>query len=160
MLSFISSSTMLESRLSLSYFLWKLSLKVSFVGGGAGLVCLTGVVDVGFLGVARCVAALHLFNIRLSVDSHSVAEWGVWGGDNFYTVHRISQLIDKAFTVCHPTEADGAQSSQVPVPLPEDPYEAIRQAYLDGSNTEFDPFEDPIDTEIPELPLTIAPTII
>ncbi|GJV93593.1 hypothetical protein Tco_1541406 [Tanacetum coccineum] len=30
------------------------------------------------------------------------------------------------------TQADGAQSSRVPVPLPEDPYEAIRQAYLDG----------------------------
>ncbi|GJU53055.1 hypothetical protein Tco_1226769 [Tanacetum coccineum] len=27
-------------------------------------------------------------------------------------------------------QADGAQSSRVPVPLPEDPYEAIRQAYL------------------------------
>ncbi|GKD58369.1 hypothetical protein Tco_1295878, partial [Tanacetum coccineum] len=47
--------------------------------------------------------------------------------------------------------ADGAQSSQVPVPLPEDPYEAIRQAYLDGSNTESEPFEDPIDTEIPDM---------
>ncbi|GJS49801.1 hypothetical protein Tco_0599922 [Tanacetum coccineum] len=30
------------------------------------------------------------------------------------------------------TQADEAQSSRVPVPLPEDPYEAIRQAYLDG----------------------------
>ncbi|GJR04823.1 hypothetical protein Tco_0527807 [Tanacetum coccineum] len=55
------------------------------------------------------------------------------------------------------TQADGAQSSRVPVPLPEDPYEAIRQAYLDGTNTESKPFEDPIDTETPELPLTIAP---
>ncbi|GKF60490.1 hypothetical protein Tco_0177276, partial [Tanacetum coccineum] len=44
-------------------------------------------------------------------------------------------------------------------PLPEDPYEAIRQAYLDGTDTEFEPFEDPIDTETPELPLTIAPPI-
>ncbi|GKF15359.1 hypothetical protein Tco_0056821, partial [Tanacetum coccineum] len=52
------------------------------------------------------------------------------------------------------TQADGAQSSQVPVPLPEDPYEAIRQAYLDGTETESEPFEYPIDTEIPELPLT------
>ncbi|GKE76681.1 hypothetical protein Tco_1542801, partial [Tanacetum coccineum] len=34
------------------------------------------------------------------------------------------------------TQADEAQSSRVPVPLPEDPYEAIRQAYLDGTNTE------------------------
>ncbi|GKB27968.1 hypothetical protein Tco_0867369 [Tanacetum coccineum] len=48
------------------------------------------------------------------------------------------------------TQADGAQISRVPVPLPEDPYEAIRQAYLDGTNTEFEPFEDPIDTETPE----------
>ncbi|GJS41497.1 hypothetical protein Tco_0566540 [Tanacetum coccineum] len=55
------------------------------------------------------------------------------------------------------TQADGAQSSQVPVPLPEDPYEAIRLAYLDGTDTESEPFEDPIDTETPELPLTMAP---
>ncbi|GKE09900.1 hypothetical protein Tco_1413451, partial [Tanacetum coccineum] len=55
--------------------------------------------------------------------------------------------------------ADGAQSSRVPVPLPEDPYEAIRQAYLDGTDTESEPFEDPIDTETPESPLAIAPPI-
>ncbi|GJS42095.1 putative reverse transcriptase domain, reverse transcriptase zinc-binding domain protein [Tanacetum coccineum] len=48
------------------------------------------------------------------------------------------------------TQADGAQSSRVPVPLPEDPYEAIRQTYLDGTNIESEPFEDPIDTETPE----------
>ncbi|GKF63256.1 hypothetical protein Tco_0186704, partial [Tanacetum coccineum] len=46
-----------------------------------------------------------------------------------------------------------------PVPLPEDPYEAIRQAYLDGTDTESKPFEDPIETETPESPLTIAPPI-
>ncbi|GKC28415.1 hypothetical protein Tco_1035709, partial [Tanacetum coccineum] len=57
------------------------------------------------------------------------------------------------------TQADGAQSSRVPVPLPEDPYEAIRQAYLDGMDTESKPFEDPIDTETPESPLAIAPPI-
>ncbi|GKB98400.1 hypothetical protein Tco_0984537 [Tanacetum coccineum] len=55
------------------------------------------------------------------------------------------------------TQADGAQSSRVPVPLPKDPYEAIRQAYLDGTDTESEPFKDPIDTETPESPLTIAP---
>ncbi|GJW89995.1 hypothetical protein Tco_0167548 [Tanacetum coccineum] len=55
--------------------------------------------------------------------------------------------------------ADGARSSRVTVPLPEDPYEAIRQAYLDGMDTESEPFEDPIDIETPELPLTIAPPI-
>ncbi|GKB86265.1 hypothetical protein Tco_0958537, partial [Tanacetum coccineum] len=54
------------------------------------------------------------------------------------------------------TQADGAQSSRVPVPLLEDPYEAIRQAYLDGTDTESEPFEDPIDTETLESPLAIA----
>ncbi|GJT00357.1 hypothetical protein Tco_0821526 [Tanacetum coccineum] len=57
------------------------------------------------------------------------------------------------------TQADGAQSSRVPVPLPEDPCEAIRQAYLDGMDTESEPFEDPVETETPESPLTIAPHI-
>ncbi|GKA05784.1 hypothetical protein Tco_0684904 [Tanacetum coccineum] len=55
------------------------------------------------------------------------------------------------------TQADKAQSSRVPLPLPKDPYEAIRQAYLDGTDTESEPFEDPIDTETPESPLTVAP---
>ncbi|GJY77852.1 hypothetical protein Tco_0483653 [Tanacetum coccineum] len=55
------------------------------------------------------------------------------------------------------TQADEAQSSRVPVPLPEDTYEAIRQAYLDGKDTKSEPFEDPIETETPESPLTIAP---
>ncbi|GJY37160.1 hypothetical protein Tco_0422538 [Tanacetum coccineum] len=54
-------------------------------------------------------------------------------------------------------QADRAQSSRVPVPLPKDPYEAIRQAYLDGTNTESEPFEDPVETETPESPLTVAP---
>ncbi|GJR61023.1 hypothetical protein Tco_1503185, partial [Tanacetum coccineum] len=47
-------------------------------------------------------------------------------------------------------EADGAQSSRVLVPLPEDPYEAIRQAYLDGTDTESEPIEDPVETKTPE----------
>ncbi|GKC98524.1 hypothetical protein Tco_1168799, partial [Tanacetum coccineum] len=46
-----------------------------------------------------------------------------------------------------------------PVPLPEDPYEAIRQAYLNGTDIESEPFEDLIDTEILESPLAIAPPI-
>ncbi|GJU25301.1 hypothetical protein Tco_1163922 [Tanacetum coccineum] len=57
------------------------------------------------------------------------------------------------------TQADGAQSSRVPMPLPEDPYEAIRQDYLDGTDTESEPFEEPIDTETLESPLAIAPPI-
>ncbi|GJV95783.1 hypothetical protein Tco_1547360 [Tanacetum coccineum] len=51
-------------------------------------------------------------------------------------------------------------SSRVPVPLPEDPYEAIRQAYLDGTEIESEPFEDPIDIETPKSPLAIAPPIL
>ncbi|GJT34179.1 hypothetical protein Tco_0924598 [Tanacetum coccineum] len=57
------------------------------------------------------------------------------------------------------TQADGVQSSRVLMPLPEDPYEAIRQAYIDGTDTEFEPLEDPINTETPESPLAIAPPI-
>ncbi|GJW86194.1 hypothetical protein Tco_0161534 [Tanacetum coccineum] len=57
------------------------------------------------------------------------------------------------------THDDEAQSSRVPVPLPEDLYEAIRQTYLDGTDTETKPFEDTIDTETPESPLAIAPPI-
>ncbi|GJW48171.1 hypothetical protein Tco_0079817 [Tanacetum coccineum] len=40
-----------------------------------------------------------------------------------------------------------------------DPYEAIRQTYLDGTDTKSEPFEDPTDTETPESPLAIAPPI-
>ncbi|GKF62224.1 hypothetical protein Tco_0182278, partial [Tanacetum coccineum] len=55
------------------------------------------------------------------------------------------------------TQANRAQSSRVLVPLPEDPYEAIRQAYLDGTDTESEPIEDPVDTETPDSPFTVAP---
>nr|GEX91803.1 hypothetical protein [Tanacetum cinerariifolium] len=55
------------------------------------------------------------------------------------------------------TQADEAQSFQVLVQLPNDPYKAIRQAYLVGTDDEFDPFEDPVETETPESPYTIAP---
>nr|GEV57635.1 hypothetical protein [Tanacetum cinerariifolium] len=41
------------------------------------------------------------------------------------------------------TQADGAQSSRVPVPFPEDPYEAIRQVYL-------------VETDTPESPHTVS----
>ncbi|GKB77807.1 hypothetical protein Tco_0944702 [Tanacetum coccineum] len=55
------------------------------------------------------------------------------------------------------TQADGAQSSRVPVPLPEDHYEAIGQTYLDGMDTESEPFEDLVESETPESPLTVTP---
>ncbi|GJT64801.1 ORFIII-like polyprotein [Tanacetum coccineum] len=44
---------------------------------------------------------------------------------------------------------------------PHDPYEAIRQACLVETDTESEPFEDPIDTETPESPHTVAsPTLL
>ncbi|GJV80496.1 hypothetical protein Tco_1516366 [Tanacetum coccineum] len=57
------------------------------------------------------------------------------------------------------TQADGAQSSRVPVPLPEDPYEAIRRAYLVGTDTESEPFED-LGTESPVSPHVVASPIL
>ncbi|GKD46977.1 hypothetical protein Tco_1271622 [Tanacetum coccineum] len=77
---------------------------------------------------------------------------------NFVDSRRMSTLV--FFDPESSTQADGAQSSRVLVPLPKDPYEAIRQAYLDGTDTKSEPFEDPIDTETPESPLAIAPPIL
>ncbi|GKD55649.1 hypothetical protein Tco_1289036 [Tanacetum coccineum] len=54
------------------------------------------------------------------------------------------------------TQANGAQNPRVPVPFPKDPYEAIRKAYLVETNTEFESFEDPVETETPESPHTVA----
>nr|GFA17600.1 hypothetical protein [Tanacetum cinerariifolium] len=53
------------------------------------------------------------------------------------------------------TQANGAQSSRVPIPLPKDPYEAVRQAYLVGTDTESEPFKG--EAETPELPHIVAP---
>nr|GEX26784.1 hypothetical protein [Tanacetum cinerariifolium] len=54
------------------------------------------------------------------------------------------------------TYADEAQSSRVPVPFLEDPYEAIRQACLVKMDIESKPFEDPVETETPESPYIVA----
>ncbi|GKA43025.1 hypothetical protein Tco_0735685 [Tanacetum coccineum] len=57
-------------------------------------------------------------------------------------------------------EADGAQSSRVPAPFPEDPYEVIRQACLVETDTVSEPFKDPINIKTLESPHTIAsPTL-
>ncbi|GJU25498.1 hypothetical protein Tco_1164119, partial [Tanacetum coccineum] len=40
-----------------------------------------------------------------------------------------------------------------------DPYEAIRQPYLVGTDTETEPIEDPVKTEAPESPHTVASPI-
>ncbi|GKD65633.1 hypothetical protein Tco_1307741, partial [Tanacetum coccineum] len=55
------------------------------------------------------------------------------------------------------TQADRAQSPRVPVPFPKDPNKAIRRAYLVGKDTESKPFEDPVKTEAPESPHSVAP---
>nr|GFC59943.1 hypothetical protein [Tanacetum cinerariifolium] len=52
------------------------------------------------------------------------------------------------------TEADGAQNSRVPIPLPEDAYEAIRKAYLVGTDTESEPFKG--EARTPESPHIVA----
>ncbi|GJT16724.1 reverse transcriptase domain-containing protein [Tanacetum coccineum] len=56
------------------------------------------------------------------------------------------------------TQADDAQSTRVPVPLPKDPYDAIRQANLVGTDTESEPFED-LRSESPESPHIVASPI-
>nr|GEY48290.1 hypothetical protein [Tanacetum cinerariifolium] len=59
------------------------------------------------------------------------------------------------------TQANKAQSPRLPVPVHVDPYEAIRQAYLFDTDTESEPFEDPVETKTPESPHTVAsPTLL
>ncbi|GJS02731.1 hypothetical protein Tco_1186999 [Tanacetum coccineum] len=48
------------------------------------------------------------------------------------------------------TQADGAQSPWVPVPFPEDPYEAIRQAYLVETGTPESPHSVASPTPLPD----------
>ncbi|GJR46999.1 hypothetical protein Tco_1315102 [Tanacetum coccineum] len=56
-------------------------------------------------------------------------------------------------TISH---TDGSRSSRVPIPLPDDPYMEVRQAYLATiTNSESEPFKDFRETEIPR-PLPIA----
>nr|GFB12199.1 hypothetical protein [Tanacetum cinerariifolium] len=68
-----------------------------------------------------------------------------------------SVLVDPEIS----TQADGAQSSQVPMPLLEDPYEAIRQTYLVEMDTKLKPFKDLVETKTFESPHTVAsPTLL
>ncbi|GJR63126.1 hypothetical protein Tco_0576156 [Tanacetum coccineum] len=88
------------------------------------------------------------------VSSHPVFP-PLTGCDRLVSEPRMSTLVfvdPESFS-----QADGAQSSRVPVPFLEDPYEAIRQAYFDGTDTKSEPLEDSIDTETLESPLTITP---
>ncbi|GJY88891.1 hypothetical protein Tco_0503519 [Tanacetum coccineum] len=56
-----------------------------------------------------------------------------------------------------PHQDDKLRGAQVLVPLPEVPLYPFGQAYLDRTDTESEPFEDPIDTKTPKSPLTVAP---
>nr|GFA83553.1 hypothetical protein [Tanacetum cinerariifolium] len=52
-------------------------------------------------------------------------------------------------------QAEGAQSSRVTVPIPKDPYEAIRQTYLVGTDIESEPFRvrlGHLNSTVPLLP--------
>ncbi|GKD08021.1 hypothetical protein Tco_1187706, partial [Tanacetum coccineum] len=49
------------------------------------------------------------------------------------------------------------QSSRVPTSLPDDPYVAVRQAYLVDTNTESRPFEDLREIKVPQ-PLLVVPS--
>ncbi|GJV15447.1 hypothetical protein Tco_1360770 [Tanacetum coccineum] len=57
------------------------------------------------------------------------------------------------------SQTDEAQSSRVPIPLPDDPYMAVRQAYLATiTDSESEPFEDFRETKIPQpLPIASSP---
>ncbi|GKE20882.1 hypothetical protein Tco_1432394, partial [Tanacetum coccineum] len=57
-------------------------------------------------------------------------------------------------------ETDRARSSRVPVSLPDDPYMAVRQAYLATTDTESEPFEDPLEAEIPQSPHVVPSSIL
>ncbi|GKA62413.1 hypothetical protein Tco_0761932 [Tanacetum coccineum] len=85
---------------------------------------------------------------------------GVWG----LTAHIETNVLGSSmggifrFDLTCICLADGAQSSRVPVPLPKDPYEAIKQAYLVGTDTKSEPIED-LGTESPESPYIVASPI-
>ncbi|GKD65756.1 hypothetical protein Tco_1307864 [Tanacetum coccineum] len=57
------------------------------------------------------------------------------------------------------SQTDGVRSSRVPIPLYDDPYMEIRQAYLATiTDSKFGPFEDFRETEIPQsLPIASSP---
>ncbi|GKB68795.1 hypothetical protein Tco_0930207 [Tanacetum coccineum] len=53
-------------------------------------------------------------------------------------------------------KTNGAQSSRVPTPLPDDPYVAVRQAHLVDTDTKSEPLGDLKETKIPQQAYTPA----
>ncbi|GJU09631.1 hypothetical protein Tco_1132027 [Tanacetum coccineum] len=142
---------------------------------GPSLICLAGnfwkkeSVEELVTGLSRVSwekVDVSFHNSRSSIASHSVIQVNKSSAREASTsaaapkVCQIKGCLPPVFVDPESsTQTDETHSSQVPVPLPEDPYEAIRQAYLDGMDTEFKPFEDIIDTETLESPFAIAPPI-
>nr|GEY30309.1 copia protein [Tanacetum cinerariifolium] len=95
------------------------------------------------------VPIMELVDIVKSRVGYS--ESGAWRRGHVYPAHSGSETI---------SQTDGAQSSRVPIPLPDDPYMAVRQAYLATiTDSESEPFEDFRETKIPK-PLPIASSSI
>nr|GEW99926.1 reverse transcriptase domain-containing protein [Tanacetum cinerariifolium] len=69
--------------------------------------------------------------------------------------HNHLRFFNKVTSTFRHPEAVEALSFRVPIPLPEDPYEAIRQAYLVGVYTESEPFEGKARTS--ESPHIVTP---
>ncbi|GJS33186.1 hypothetical protein Tco_0531568 [Tanacetum coccineum] len=73
---------------------------------------------------------------------------GDWVKIDQVSSHPVFEPLTGCDRLVSRAKADGAQSPRVPIPFPEDPYEAIRQAYL-------------VETETPESPHTVAsPTLL
>nr|GEX55985.1 hypothetical protein [Tanacetum cinerariifolium] len=83
--------------------------------------------------------------------------------ESTYTLIALSHVMS---TLAHSdletiSQTDEARSSRVPTPLPDDPYMAVRQAYLATiMDSESEPFEDFKEIEIPQLlPIASSPVL-
>ncbi|GJR66721.1 hypothetical protein Tco_0012786 [Tanacetum coccineum] len=89
-------------------------------------------------------------------------EEGWRGKRSTYTLIALSHVMSTPAHIDSETisQTDGARSSRVPIPLPDDHYMAVRQAYLATiTDSESEPFKDYRETEIPQ-PLPIASSLV
>ncbi|GJU72608.1 hypothetical protein Tco_1264013 [Tanacetum coccineum] len=89
-----------------------------------------------------------------------VTDW--YSEPSTYTLTVLSQVISSSAYVDSKTipHTDGARSSRVLVPLPDDPYMAVRQAYLATTDIKSKPVEDPLEVEIPQSPRVVPSSIL
>ncbi|GJY63503.1 hypothetical protein Tco_0464963, partial [Tanacetum coccineum] len=97
------------------------------------------------------------FLLKMEPDTSRGSDTSVAPSSSSLIDCRLSKFFCGDLIGFYTTQADGAQSPRVPVPFLEDPYKAIRQACLVRTDTESEPFEDPVETEEPESPHTVAP---